>query len=157
MAFWKKSEDPWDRKPKKQKPVIRETDTPIEPKEKVKNPKELLNDWTEKRRAAAQEEDAKKLLPPEKCPWCGQEMEQGFLLDSVVWYSGVYRYSPFVRFQNGLHIHTEDGLIPHTIAWHCKGCKKMVIDTTYSIEGDAFTGPFAKKEEQEEKCEESGD
>ena len=73
MAFWKKSEDPWDMKPKSVGTV-----NPVTP-DRDEEPESLLEsvrDWAEKKRSAEKDQ---LTLPPEKCPWCGGEMEQGFL------------------------------------------------------------------------------
>ncbi|MCI9300313.1 MAG: hypothetical protein HFF94_05975, partial [Oscillibacter sp.] len=86
MPFWKQSEDPWDQKPDKPR---------REPKEPQANPLDSLKAWNEERKAKAKEKEEARRLPPEPCPWCGKEMEQGFLTggrDSVRWYPGVHKF-----------------------------------------------------------------
>lgn len=79
MAFWKKSEDPWDWEPKKQ-PIPRETGS--EPGDGASGLLDELRDdfqdWNENRKAAK----ARRETPPEPipCPWCGQPMEPGYLI-----------------------------------------------------------------------------
>ncbi len=88
MPFWKQSEDPWDQKPDKPR---------REPKEPQANPLDSLKAWNEERKAKAKEKEEARRLPPEPCPWCGKEMEQGFLTggrDSVRWYPGVHKFDP---------------------------------------------------------------
>lgn len=161
MPFWKKSEDPWDQKPKKQKPAVRETDMPVRPEEKWKNPLERLDDWNEKRLAAAAEAAEAKRLPPEKCPWCGKDMEQGFLItgrDSIQWYPGIYKTAWISRDRTGsLRIDTDGEFVSYKVAWHCKDCKKMVLDTSTCGDSSPYVGPFTKTEESEEQEETGGE
>ena len=71
MAFWKKSEDPWDIAPDQRR-------TAPEPAEKAPGLLDTLRgDW-DAMRAEWQETRESLKLPPEKCPWCGKDMEQGF-------------------------------------------------------------------------------
>ena len=85
MAFEKKSQDPWDRKPETRKaPPVPAPET-SKPPESKKGPLGSLRAWNERRRA--EKEEARR-LPPESCPWCGQEMEQGYLYtgrDKIYW------------------------------------------------------------------------
>ena len=82
MPFWKQSEDPWDRKPDKPR---------AEPKDLQANPLDSLKAWNEERKARAKEKEEAKRLPPEKCPWCGKDMEQGYMMGGrgITWYAGV--------------------------------------------------------------------
>ena len=78
MAFWNTSEDPWDMDPSKRRPAVRE-----EEGEKDPDAGSLLDDlraWNEERK----EKKARREVPPEPipCPWCGGEMEVGYLLGS---------------------------------------------------------------------------
>lgn len=124
MAFWKKSEDPWDQKPDKRR-------EPREIKEPQANPLDSLKSWNEDRKAKEKEEA--KRLPPEKCPWCGKDMEQGFLAagrDPVRWYPGVYKFE-FFRGLDGdaIDICNEGGFSGYyKTAWLCRECGKMIFD-----------------------------
>ena len=70
MAYWKKSADPWDIDPDQRR-------TASEPAEKAPGLLDTLRgDW-DAMRAEWQEKREKLRLPPEKCPWCGKDMEQG--------------------------------------------------------------------------------
>lgn len=88
MAFEKKSQDPWDRKPETRKaPPVPAPET-SKPPESKKGPLGSLRAWNERRRA--EKEEARR-LPPESCPWCGLEMEQGYLYtgrDKIYWSPG---------------------------------------------------------------------
>lgn len=148
MAFWKKSDDPWDRKPER-RPAVQET--PAEPK---KSPLEALEDWNAKRITNAKAKDAEKLLPPEKCPWCGQDMTQGYLItgrDSIHWYPGIYKTAWFVKDKTGaFRVDTDGGFILYKITWHCEKCRKMVFDASNL---ESLEDPYISREtEKEEDC-----
>ena len=151
MSFWKKSEDPWDQKPGKRR---RE---PREPKEPQANPLDSLKAWNEDRKAKAKEREEARRLPPEKCPWCGTEMEQGFLYtgrDPVRWYPGVYKYAFFRDLDgNAVDICNEGGpfMGHYKTAWRCRECKKLVLDMP---DPPAAYEPFAAPAETEETKEE---
>ena len=84
MAFWKKSEDPWDIDPDERRLAS-------EPAEKAPGLLDTLRgDW-DAMQVEWQEKREKLRLPPEKCPWCGEDMEQGFLMSGrgVFWYRGI--------------------------------------------------------------------
>lgn len=84
MAFWKKSEDPWDIDPNQRR-------TAPEPEEIEPGLLDSLREDWDAMQAARQEKREKLRLPPEKCPWCGKDMEQGFLMSGrgVFWYRGI--------------------------------------------------------------------
>ncbi|MDY5613387.1 PF20097 family protein [Dysosmobacter sp.] len=127
MAFWKKSEDPWDMEPR---PVG--TVSPVTP-DRDEEPETLLEsvrDWAEKKRSAEKDQ---LTLPPEKCPWCGREMEQGFLNGGrgVYWTRGV----PDTKTkwlgagaENQLRVDEEGALFTYRTAWYCPDCRKLVAD-----------------------------
>ena len=148
MPFWKQSEDPWDQKPEKRRPA---------PKEPQETPIDTLKQWNEERKAKAKEKEEAKRLPPEKCPWCGTEMEQGFLhtgRDPVRWYPGVYKFD-LLRGIDGdaVDICNEGGpfMGHYRTAWRCRECKKVVFNMPDPPED---YGPFAAPAETEETKEE---
>lgn len=160
MPFWKQSEDPWDRKPDKRRPA------PREDKDPQANPLDSLKAWNEERKARAKEKEEAKRLPPEKCPWCGKDMEQGFLTggrDGTRWYPGIYKHDPF-RGLSGEAIDVLDdssGFACYKITWLCRECRKMVFNmpdfknyedifSTYA----AMAADAAKKLQEEEESEE---
>ena len=84
MAFWKRSEDPWDIDPDQRRTASRTGG---------KSPRFVgypPGDW-DAMRAEWQETRESLKLPPEKCPWCGKDMEQGFLMGGrgVAWHRGI--------------------------------------------------------------------
>ena len=141
MPFWKQSEDPWDRKPNKR------SAKPGEPRESFA---ESLKTWNEDRKAAAKEKEEAKRLPPEKCPWCGKDMEQGFLMggrDGTRWCPGIYKFDPFRGLDgNTIDILTDGtGLVCYKVAWFCRGCGKMIFD----ISNPKDTEPSETEQEEE--------
>lgn len=149
MPFWKQSEDPWDRKPEKRRP---------EPKEPKENPLDSLKAWNEERRAKAKEKEEAKWLPPEPCPWCGKDMEQGFLLggrDGVRWYPGIYKTDLLrgLDSTNKIDVLDEGGLWSglYKTTWLCRDCKKAVF--TMPDPPEVFD-PFVPQPETEETNEE---
>lgn len=126
MPFWKQSEDPWDQKPEKRR-------EPREIKEPQANPLDSLKAWNEDRRAKAKEKEEARRLPPEKCPWCGKDMEQGFITggrDAVRWYPGVCKFEFFRGLDgNAIDLCNEGGAFSgyYKTAWLCRECGKMVL------------------------------
>ena len=136
MPFWKQSEDPWDQKPDKPR---------REPKEPQVNPLDSLKAWNEERKVRAKEKEEAKRLPPEKCPWCGKDMEQGYMIGqrgTTQWYPGLLTpknarraaWSASVNL-DGLAILDEGNFVAYKTVWLCRNCKKMVFD----MPEDAFS------------------
>ena len=149
MPFWKQSEDPWDRKPDKPR---------AEPKDPQATPLDSLKAWNEDRKAKAKEKEEAKWLPPEKCPWCGKEMEQGFLVggrDGTHWYPGIHKADLFRGLDSTGRIDVLDeggiwsGL--YKTVWLCRDCKKAAF--TMPDPPETYD-PFAPQPEPEETKEE---
>ena len=130
MAFWKKSEDPWDVDPARAR----------EKREPVENPLDSLRDWNEERRARAAARQAEwEARPKEVCPWCGKEMERGCLQGSrgVYWYPGPRAASAAWwgpgAFEESLRVDDEGDFLKGTYktAWYCRDCEKMVFSTAH--------------------------
>lgn len=128
MAFWKKSEDPWDIDPEKQRRTV-----PL-PDENERDPDtSLLEDlraWNEARK----EKKAPRETPPEpiSCPWCGKEMALRYLWGARGVYLGEKRPG---LFSSGLSDDNWDFLVEgnpligsYKTAWYCKDCRKLVVD-----------------------------
>ena len=130
MAFWKKSEDPWDIDPEKkrrQDPVTYfESEEPEEAEESERvSAKELLSGLFRKKEEPAEE------APPVPCPYCGSMMKKGYLKggrDQVYW----SETKP--GFLSGLDeawlISDEGGLLTaaYRTAYMCEPCRKMIVD-----------------------------
>ncbi len=143
MSFWKQSEDPWDRKPEKPRPAK-------EPKGEILD---SLKAWNEDRKARAKEKEEAKRLPPEPCPWCGQDMEQGYLTggrDAVRWYPGVYMFRLFQSL-DGMNVLDEgSGWSSYCkTVWLCRDCKKMVFNMPEEQPPTLYAVPEETKEEEE--------
>ena len=128
MAFWKKGEDPWDVAPDQRR-------TASEPAEKAPGLLDTLRGGWDAMRAEWQEKREKLRLPPEKCPWCGKDMEQGFLMSGrgVFWYRGTpnIKTSLFgAPNEDTIRVDTEGFLNTYHTAWYCPACKKMTIDAS---------------------------
>jgi len=128
MAFWKKSDDPWDRKPTSTSYTTFDETPGKEEKGFWESIRDDVTEWQEKKKAAAQGEAD---MPQESCPWCGQPMLWGNLFGSsrgwgMTWEEG--RKKSFLesigtsgqakRFDLG---HCEE-------AWYCTECRKLVLD-----------------------------
>ena len=144
MAFWKKSEDPWDWEPKRQ-PVSR--DTGSEPGDGASGLLDELRDdfqdWNESRKAAK----ARRETPPEPipCPWCGQPMEPGYLIGGRDAVRLVRQRPGTLRILDpgeALYIRG-DGTFwcDYKIAWTCGECRKLVLDLPEPSASSAWDTP----------------
>lgn len=128
MPFWKKSEDPWDIDPDKRR----------KRREPIENPLDSLKDWNESRKAeAAARQAALEAQPKEKCPWCGKEMERGYLQggrDRVTWTPGFLTTKAAwlgpgkEARERQLRVDDEGDFASYKTVWYCRDCEKMVID-----------------------------
>lgn len=117
MAFWKKkSEDPWDIDPNRQKKVTASS-APEEEPERVIPP------WVHK----------SEIPEPIPCPWCGKPMEWGNLYASRGGHGG----GSFLQWREGEHKGFLDSLRFtgrmvtmgwYEEAWYCETCQKLVLD-----------------------------
>lgn len=80
--------------------------------------------------AAEQEE------PREKCPWCGKEMERGYLAGptEILWTPGrapdriTWREYIWERTDAQLKVDNEGTVSNFKTTWYCRACRKMVFD-----------------------------
>ncbi len=115
MAFWKKSEDPWDRKPEK---------NPAPPAPAPEPPA-----WAQ----------VKKPLEPMNCPWCGKEMLSGNLYSGMnrgtyqglAWHEGAHKSWLEQMGKPAQERYLELGYYEE--AWYCTDCKKMVLDVGLAL------------------------
>lgn len=127
MPFWKKSEDPWDYEPER-------TTRPAETGEKEDAPSLLdeLRDWNEGRKEKKRQR--KTPPPPMTCPWCGQEMEAGYVTGprGVHWHRGMpttKRLWLGAGPGNTMRVDAEGGLLTsYCRAWFCRACRRMVLE-----------------------------
>lgn len=131
MAFWKKSEDPWDVDPARERERRERED-----REPMENPLDTPRDWNEGRRArAAARQAEREAQPKEVCPWCGKEMERGCLQGGrgVFWYPGPRTASAAWwgpgAIEESVQVDDEGDLLKGTYktAWYCRDCGKAVF------------------------------
>lgn len=130
MPFWKKSDDPWDVDPAKQREK--------RDREPLENPLDTLRDWNEERKARAAAKQAElEALPREACPWCGKEMERGYMVSGkgrIIWRPGwmtarsTWVGPPREVRERSLRVDDEGDFISYKTVWYCGDCEKMVID-----------------------------
>ena len=86
-------------------------------------------------RAPWESEDAEAQSPPPMtCPWCGGEMQVGYLVGGqdlvrVMWERpGTFRLTDP---DGTLYLRGDGGFwSDYKLAWHCETCRKLVVDTT---------------------------
>ncbi len=130
MAFWKKSEDPWDIDPSKRK---REPAVYAVPEEGSGLEHEPENEsfLAEVAGLFKKKPDPIEALPGLICPWCGKEMTKGYLLggrDAMCWSEekpGAVFGSAFL---DTVQIRDEGLLSNYKTCWHCIPCRRLVVD-----------------------------
>lgn len=146
MPFWKKSEDPWDIDPAKRR-------APVEKEPGLMDT--LRGEW-DTLQAERREKQAALRLTPEKCPWCGKEMEQGFLMGGKgVWWCRGIPSGKALWFgsgsENTMRVDTEGFLNTYHTAWYCPACLKMTINAAGLLTKAEENDPFFRREEESEQ------
>ena len=159
MAFWKKSEDPWDIDPEKrrrERPAVT-FETTEEPEEK-EDGESILAEIAGLFKKKDAEEPAQ---PPMICPWCGQEMVKNYLSggrDHVVLVETKPGAFLGTTFMDTTLISDEGGWDSYKSCWRCIPCRKLVVDMPEKKE-ETFTWdgnpPSADRVEQNMKEETS--
>lgn len=142
MPFWKKSEDPWDYAPERRDPVRREEEPPVSPDGETQDRSAC--------RIPFQSRDAgSQSPPPMACPWCGQEMEVGYVTggrDAVRWWPG---WPPrMIGGADGAAIrvdHEGTVFLRYKTAYLCRACRRMVLEfPEEALEADTWETPPAE-------------
>ena len=113
MAFWKKSEDPWDRKPEK-KPEKKQSSVP------------------ESRKGEApvrEQEDGRPA--PTACPWCGKPMLAGNLYCAGRSLGMYWSERPSRSFLESFGTAEQPRRLELSVseeACYCTACQKLVLD-----------------------------
>ena len=157
MAFWKKSDDPWDRKPGKQATNWYENENPAEaetpPAERELTPEQQrIRDIIEGPKA--------RPVVPEKCPWCGKEMEAASIYSErgwTVWKLGDPAGGMFDS--AAAMVLQEDGIgfwdRVFKRAWYCRACEKMTLSVKMpkasQYDPNSFADYARQWKEQEER------
>ena len=155
MAFFKKSSDPWDidpekRKKEREKEARRaEWTSAAEPE----NAEPFKWPWEK----SAEEETAAR-LQSEKCPWCGKEMEPGYLFapDSRMYWQ-TERPKPYTMIsKDALVVEEKGGGRPrYKQTWYCRTCRKMSFDAADLDVSEVFQkNPFFEYVDQWKAMEE---
>ena len=132
MPFWKKSEDPWDYAPEKPPAPSAEAGGGEDAPGFLEELRGDFQNWNQERK----EKKAQRQTPPPPmaCPWCGQEMEVGYVTGA----RGVHyhRGMPTTKRlwlgtgpDNTMRVDAEGGLLtPYCRAWFCRTCRRMVLE-----------------------------
>jgi len=153
MPFWKKSEDPWDRKPTSVSYTTFDEPSKEEEKGFLESIREEVADWQEKRKAAA---EAEENAPPETCPWCGQEMVKNYLTGGrygVVLSEEKPGAFMGTTFMDTTLITNEGVLGAYKSCWYCAGCRKLIVDVPEPSSGPNYVwdgGTIKLPDEEEE-------
>lgn len=129
MPFWKKREDPWDRKPEQVKKV------PVQPAE--------IPAWHR----------TEEPPEPEECPWCGQPMLAGYLYSTGTACTGMYwQEGPAPRggFLDALFGEDTSGVRRAPLggcerAWCCGDCRRLVLNVPHPDSGREFEEALEKR------------
>ena len=125
MAFWKKSEDPWDVDPDKRRSTVREEETENNPDAEC--PADAQQAGAEGPQA---EENREAPAASMRCPWCGREMELGYLYsrDSIRWVDqepGVILGT--LGAGKNLYVSDEGLTTEYKRCWYCSACRRLVV------------------------------
>ena len=148
MPFWKKSEDPWDVEPKK-------STRPAAPVSKDKDDApglvDELRDWNQERKEKKRRRETPP--PPMACPWCGQEMELGYLTGGrgVFWIRGLPTAKKLwlgAGRDDTMRLDVGGGLASYQTAWFCQACQKIVVEAAgIHPLGEGYVGLSLQTEE----------
>ena len=157
MAFWKKSDDPWDIDPEKRKKQSTTTwweqEAPAETEPSAQLVGERLGDALKGFLGKKEDEEP---IPPEKCPWCGKDMEWGCITggrDSVTWKNwkpkglGLMRPAGWKE----LDLLDEGEWAPYKTVWNCRDCGKMVLEVQNPRNADEVEEAYHKPASYEQQ------
>lgn len=125
MAFWKKSEDPSDMDPDKRRPTVREEET--EEKSDAVCSENTSQVWTEK---SPDEEKGEESADPMTCPWCGREMELGYLYskECILWVDQEPgAFLGVLSAGREIYVSDEGVIAQYKKCWHCSACGRLVV------------------------------
>lgn len=159
MAFWKKSNDPWDMDPEKRKRDSSAVWWEQDAAEAADSETKPLDPRGEAlKRFFTRPEVEEEVIAPEKCPWCGKDMEWG-MIDGGREYAVIWRnYRPkgllgLSRPEGGKEYDLLDegsGLKCFKTVWLCEDCGKMVLDRPKQRNGPNYVWEGGKVKLPEE-------
>ena len=126
MAFWKKSEDPWDWEPERSRPIEQAEVPPAPPDREAQDEGAWRAPWEPG-------DTEMQSPPPMACPWCGGEMQVGRITgggNPVRWRPGwpqsIFEGAPWGEW---VRIDHEGGFLHrYKAAWLCRACRRMVLE-----------------------------
>lgn len=70
------------------------------------------------------------------CPFCGKEMEQGFVQSARrVLYTAQKNEGPFsIKAKGDIVLTANNWVNPTCVAYHCRSCKRVVIDYSETMQ-----------------------
>ena len=169
MAFWKKSDDPWDIDPEKRKKQTTapfwENDAPAETDPAGAQSGQAENEAPRgqslgesiKGFFGGKKEDAP--ITPEKCPWCGKDMERGYIDGgrdySVMWRNSRPRgllgiFQPEDAREIDI-LDEGDGLWCYKTIWYCRDCGKMTLEVQNPRNADEVEEAYHKPASYEQQ------
>lgn len=125
MAFWKKSEDPWDVDPDKRRPTVWEEETEEKPDAVCSENTSQV--WTEK---SPDEEKEEESADPMTCPWCGKKMELGYLYskECILWVDQEPgAFLGVLSAGREIYVSDEGVIAQYKKCWHCSACGRLVV------------------------------
>lgn len=125
MAFWKKSEDPWDVDPDKRRSTVREESAENDP-DAVCHADAPQAGAEESQTEENREEPAASMC----CPWCGQEMELGYLYskECILWVDQEPgAFLGVLSAGREIYVSDEGVIAQYKKCWHCSACGRLVV------------------------------
>lgn len=135
MPFWKKSEDPWDMEPGKAEPIAEEA----EKQEGLMAAQEAYDETGDTERKTV-----------EPCPWCGKDMEVGYLYasgESIRWLDappGAVLGAALAGKE--IYVSDEGVVTQYKTCWYCGSCRRLAVQLKRSENG----APWSSQECAEE-------
>lgn len=120
MAFWKKSEDPWDVDPDKRRSTVWEEETESDPD--AERPADAPQ--------AGAEENREGSAASMDCPWCGREMELGYLYskECILWVDQEPgAFLGVLSAGREIYVSDEGVIAQYKKCWHCSACGRLVV------------------------------
>ena len=152
MAFFKKSNDPWDVDPEKRK---KEREKEARRAERQQEKGELaalvdeIKEWNDNRKA---KREAEENLPPEKCPWCGKDMKKYYLTGGEL---GLSEKRPHAWLgtpvESKSYLSDNEWMNPYKLTWYCADCGKLVMNVRPEEVGPRYTWEDGTPKFQEEE------
>lgn len=130
MAFWKKSDDPWDRRPQQRDSGTSWYEQDLTPETPEEAPAPAEKELTPEQQRIRKIVEGPKAAPAaaEKCPYCGQDMRTIY-----IWSKGFTKWNfelPAGWCDDYEILEDIGGLFDpaYKQGWYCEECEKMVLN-----------------------------